>query len=43
MAYLIYKKGRLPESDVRFYMSEIVLAIEKLHKVGTLSHCNSLQ
>jgi serine/threonine protein kinase len=38
MACLIYNKGSLPESDVRFYMSEIVLAIEKLHKVGTMSH-----
>jgi serine/threonine protein kinase len=35
MAHLIYK-GRLPESDVRFYMSEIVLAIEKLHKMGVV-------
>jgi serine/threonine protein kinase len=43
MAHLIYNKGSLPESDVRFYMSEIVLAIEKLHKIGTLLHCSSLQ
>jgi hypothetical protein len=43
MSALLDKEEELPESDVRFYLSEIVLAIEKLHEVGTLSHFNPLQ
>jgi len=28
----------LPESDVTFYLSEIVLAVEKLHEMGIVHH-----
>jgi len=29
----------LTEDEARFYIAEIVLALEHLHKVGTVSHC----
>jgi hypothetical protein len=31
------------EPEVRFYLAEIILAVEKLHKVGTLSQRSPLQ
>jgi hypothetical protein len=34
---------RLTEHSVRFYLAEIILAVEKLHKVGTLLYCSSVQ
>jgi hypothetical protein len=43
MAGILKKQNRLTESDVRFYLSEIVVAIEKLHKVGIPLHCSPLQ
>jgi hypothetical protein len=43
MSAVLYKEKKLPEKDVKFYLSEIVLAIEKLHEVGTLSHFSPLQ
>jgi serine/threonine protein kinase len=36
MSALLDKEEELPESDVRFYLSEIVLAIEKLHEMGVI-------
>jgi serine/threonine protein kinase len=33
---LLDKKQKLPEGDVKFYTSEIVLGIDHLHKVGAL-------
>jgi serine/threonine protein kinase len=36
MSGILMKRRKLPEKEVRFYLSEIVLAVEKLHKVGTL-------
>jgi serine/threonine protein kinase len=34
--YHLRKRGLIPESEVRFYMAEMILAIEFLHDLGII-------
>jgi serine/threonine protein kinase len=43
MYELLNKRERLTEIESQLYIAEIIPAIEHVHKVGTLSHCNPLQ
>lgn len=38
MTNLLRQKGPFTEDQARIYIAEVVLAIEHLHKVGTLLH-----
>jgi hypothetical protein len=33
----------MPEKNAKLYLAEIVLGVQQLHEVGTLSHCSRLQ
>jgi hypothetical protein len=41
--YSFLKEKRPTENDLRFILAEVVLALEHLHKVSTLSLCNTIQ
>jgi ribosomal protein S6 kinase alpha-5 len=32
------RRGYFTEDEVRFYIGEVILALEQLHKVGTHTH-----
>jgi Protein kinase domain. len=34
----LYQREKFTEDEVRIYIGEIILALEHLHKVGTLPH-----
>jgi hypothetical protein len=36
LQHLIREKNRFPENVAKFYIAETILAVEHLHKVGTL-------
>jgi len=38
----LYQRDHFPESDVRIYIAEIILALEKLHKVNDSIHLGQL-
>jgi hypothetical protein len=42
MEHLLQECGSFTENATRLYTAELVLAVEHLHKVGTLSHCSRL-
>jgi hypothetical protein len=43
MSYLLKEKGPLTENEAKIYIAEIVLAVEHLQQVGTLSDYSPLQ
>jgi hypothetical protein len=38
MVSILEEQKKLPENYAKFYIAEIMLAIEHLHEVGTLFH-----
>jgi serine/threonine protein kinase len=43
MLHYLWERGCLPENEAKYYLAEVVLAVDYLHEVGTLLHSSPIQ